>query len=101
ILTVHLKRQRCVAAHLDPVEVVAVDDVRRRLPAAAEGVVDEARDRARAELPGRHQIEPELEARLGRNPQRTAPGVRVRMAVGYERERRPAEALDLEPRIVA
>src|ERR1700675_799897 len=57
VLAVHLERQRAIAANLDPLEIVAVDDVLRVLAAATERVAKQARDPHRPDAPRRNQVE--------------------------------------------
>ena len=72
----------------------------RRASRAATGaggeVGEQARDVDRPNRAWRHQVEPELEARLRRDPQRHAARVRERIAVRDEGEGGTADAVDLE-----
>src|SRR6476619_286808 len=100
VLAVDLKRERAVGANLDPVEIVAVEDILRMLATTSECVAKQARDPGRSDPLGRNQIEPELEPCLGSYAQWAAARKGIRIAVGDQRECGTAEAFDLERRLV-
>src|SRR5262245_8996084 len=73
VLAVHLERHRPVCADGQFVGVVHVENVRRALlPPPGERPNCDLRKPPRLEAPGRDEVEPELEIRLRRDPEREA-----------------------------
>ena len=90
ILAVGLQRQRPVARDLDPVDVVRVEHVARRLLAAAPSDVRERAAATRRDADRRDEVEAELEPRLRRDVQRE-PARRTCTDRSSRRSRRPRD----------
>ena len=101
VLAVRLQRQRLVAPDADHVGVVRGQDARQpREPAAGRDAHRQAQRARPAEALGRDQVEPELEARLGREPECARARVGEHRVVRDEQQPGPPKPLDLEPRLV-
>src|SRR5439155_11703008 len=98
IFAVGLERKRAVARDLDPVEIVAGEQV-ANLSTAAQDVAHETRQRPRRDPRRRDDVEAELEPRLRGDVDRPRPRVGVGVSVRDQRERGPAQALDLQSRL--